>query len=100
MLNQAYSEKRNYIRMRVDTTAHVVIEGEAAALEAICRDLSGGGAMIEMDRAIPLGTTLIVTVTSDHGHAPMLKVAGEVMRTETTENGQHVMGIKVLEVLN
>lgn len=99
MLNQAYSEKRNYIRMRVDTPAHVSIEGSETALEGICRDLSGGGASIELDQSISPGTVLTVTVTSTHGHAPMLQVSGEVIRAEPGDDGQHVLGIKVIEVL-
>ncbi len=86
--------------MRVDTPASITIEGEQTSLEGICRDLSGGGALIELDKSIPVGAVLTVTVSSTHGHAPMLKVSGEVIRAETAEEEKHVIGIKVIEVLS
>jgi len=98
-----YQEKRNYIRMKVDAEARVTIESEGNTIEGSCRDLSGGGMLVEIDTPIPVGTSAEVVIASSHGHNPMLKAIAEVNRIESesdANNRRFLVGLQIVEVLN
>lgn len=100
-LNSAYQEKRDFIRMRVDSPVTMAIQGETEALSGICRDLSGGGMLVEVDQTLPVGTELNVTLASSHGHAPVLQATAEVARiTELAdEPSSSRVGLRLTEIL-
>jgi c-di-GMP-binding flagellar brake protein YcgR len=94
-----YSEKRDFIRMKVNTTAEILIEtDDEPTYKAICTDLSGGGMSITIDKELPLNSEIIVTVTSDHSHSPMLKTRCNVARVQTQEDGSYSVGLKIKEI--
>ncbi|GLS26657.1 PilZ domain-containing protein [Marinibactrum halimedae] len=99
--HNAYSEKRDFIRMRVDTPAKVQVQGESIDQEGLCKDLSGKGMLIELTQPISLGTELIVTVQSSHGHSPMIKARCIVMRVEPPEEGSDrtCVGVNIEELI-
>lgn len=100
-ITRNFQEKRNYIRMKVDTPVSVqVISGEET-FEGICRDLSGGGLSVELSHKLPLGTVTEIAIASQHGHGPMLNARAVVTRVEAELSGTScVLGMKIDEVLN
>ena len=97
--NQAYSEKRSFLRMKIDTPVEVKLTAEGETLDGVCQNLSGSGLSIAVDSALPLGTEIEVTLASEHGHHPMLKAKAKVIRA--SENGSgHILGLEILEMLN
>ena len=63
--DRMYDEKRNFIRMRVDTVISFTrLEGKER-YEGRCRNLSGAGMLLETDKKLTIGDRLKVTVPSE-----------------------------------
>lgn len=101
--NREFQEKRNFIRMKIDTPADVeLLDGDTKA-QGICRDLSGGGMLVELDSALPVGAEVRVRISSGHGHAPMLEALTEVTRVVAqpgSESSPCLLGLEIKDVLN
>jgi len=101
--NRDYQEKRNFIRMKIETPAQVELQDGEKRLEGICRDLSGGGMLVELATAIPIGTEVKVQIASAHGHAPMLVALTEVTRVVAqpgAEESPCLLGLEIKQVLS
>jgi C-terminal processing protease CtpA/Prc len=98
LVDRDYDEKRNFIRMQVNTSVSLELSGQQ--LSGWCIDLSGGGLQVEMEEALPLETELEVTITSPHGHSPMLQAKTRVARVTEGDNGKKLVGMEIIEVLN
>ncbi len=59
-----YSEKRGFIRIRVDAEVSLIHEGDEAS--AVCIDLSSSGMQVEAKRGFNVGDRLNVRIGSDH----------------------------------
>lgn len=94
-----YSEKRDFIRMKISAPLTAIISANDGIIEGNCLDLSGGGMRVETQENIPAGTELDVEVSSDHGHNPSLKAKTRVVRTIARENGLYELGLEILAVL-
>lgn len=101
-LNRNYNEKRDFIRMKVDTPANIVIANDGKPIKGICRDLSGGGMLIELDSVLPIGTIAEISIASAHGHEPMLRVQAEVTRVVAEPDQEEkpcLLGLQIKKVL-
>jgi c-di-GMP-binding flagellar brake protein YcgR len=95
-----YSEKRDFIRMKVNTPAQILIEADDEPnCDAICNDLSGGGMSITVAKELALDSEVTVTVTSDHGHSPILKARCCVARVQVQEEGTYSVGLEIKEII-
>ena len=100
---KTYQEKRNFIRMKVETPASVSVSSGDEVLAGICKDLSGGGMLIELPKPLPLDSTVEVEIASSHGHAPILKAKARVTRSEAQPADDQqpcVVGMEIVEVLS
>lgn len=98
-----YLEKRNYIRMKINAPANITLQTDGRTLNGKCRDLSGGGMLIELNTALPLGTKAEITIASNHGHNPILKALAEVNRVidqPDTDSQPCTLGMHIVEMLN
>lgn len=98
-----YQEKRNFIRMKVDTPVQIDIKNGDHHITGTCCDLSGGGLMVELDSVIPVGTETEVVISSSHGHSPMLHAIAVVTRVVSqpeSESQPCRIGLEIKEVLN
>lgn len=93
-----YEEKRNFIRMKVDTLADVRLD-PLRQWTGKCHNLSGGGMLISLAEPLPLGMELEVTVSSSHGHNPVLKALTRVCRVNTLKPQECRVGLKILTLL-
>lgn len=94
--SQAYNEKRTFIRMKVDTPIVITLAGEEdKEIDAVCKDLSGAGMLVEIDHQLPLGAELSVRIKS--GVNPF-SATGEVTRIKTSPSGNYIHGLKLKEV--
>ena len=100
LLDREYSEKRNFIRMKVNTPVEVTLDQGNRTISGVCQDLSGGGMLLTLDEALELDTEIIVNVISDHGHSPMLQASCIVSRVEAGPKDSHLLGLEIQEVLN
>ncbi|WP_045860588.1 PilZ domain-containing protein [Teredinibacter purpureus] len=83
LVSRDYQEKRNFIRMKVETPITINLTSHDEAHQGVCIDLSGGGMLVEAPAAIPIGTIADVSIKSDHGHSPMLQARVVVRRVES-----------------
>lgn len=98
LANRSYEEKRSFIRMKVDTPVDVKL-GHQQSWEGICHNLSGGGMLISVSEPLPLGAELEVTVSSHHGHSPMLKALTKVSRVQQEPQCYRV-GLEIVSLLD
>jgi len=99
LIDREYSEKRNFIRMKIDTPAEVTMNNQNVHAEGICHDLSGGGMLLTLDKEVELDTELLVTVSTNHGHQPMLSARCTVSRVEPGPKQSYLLGLEINEVL-
>lgn len=93
-----YSEKRDFIRMKINAALGAKLSAAHKVIEGYCRDLSGNGMLVETTEYIEVGTVLDVEVNSDHGHSPTLKAKTRVVRVAKGANGNYELGLETLEV--
>ncbi len=98
-IDRAYEEKRDFIRMKVDTPVSVQVPGEEKTLSGLCKDLSGGGLLLELNEGIPTGTEVTLTVETNYGHNPVLKAKASVARSTSSEEGKHLVGMTMIEMI-
>jgi c-di-GMP-binding flagellar brake protein YcgR len=98
--NKKYNEKRNFIRMRIDTPADVTLEQSGNSLKGVCRDLSGGGMLIETKTKLDVGLEIQVTLAANHVNSPMLKARAQVARVKTNPTGTYTLGLEILEIVD
>jgi len=99
--NRDYHEKRDFIRMKIETPAQVELQDGDKCFQGICRDLSGGGMLVELDTALPVGSEVKVQIASAHGHAPMLVAITEVARVVAqpgAEESPCLLGLEIKSV--
>lgn len=86
-----YDEKREFIRMKVDTPVTITVVDTKQSLNGFCKDLSGTGMLLSADGELPLGEAVDVSITS--GKNPFVATA-EVARVEP-ENDRYIIGLKI-----
>lgn len=94
-----YSEKRDYIRMKISAPLNAKLSVETNVIEGLCRDLSGGGMQVETNVSVPVGTNLEVEVSSSHGHNPTLKAKAKVVRLTAGDGENYLLGLEIIQVI-
>jgi len=97
--DKAYSEKRDFIRMKISAPLNAKLSMDTEEIEGLCRDLSGGGMQVETKHPVSMGAELEVEVSSDHGHNPTLKAKVKVVRVATNADNEYVLGLEIIKVL-
>ena len=95
-----YIEKRDFIRMKVNTQATVSVDQEDSVSQGICHDLSGSGMLLTLDKQLPLHSELCVTLKSEDGNGPSLTARCIIARLQQTANNKCLLGLEILEVIN
>ncbi|WP_370981426.1 PilZ domain-containing protein [Agaribacterium sp. ZY112] len=101
--NQSYHEKRGFIRMKIDSPIKLIFDDGQAPQMGICKDLSGGGLLVETETTLPVGTSLEVIISSDHGHSPILRAHTHVSRIISKPSSEQLsclLGLKIDTVLD
>jgi hypothetical protein len=98
--DKPYSEKRDFIRMKIGAPLNAKLAAEDNVIEGLCLDLSGGGLQVETKQGLSIGTEVEVEVSSDHGHNPTLKAQAKVARSSTNETGDYVLGLEIIKILS
>lgn len=93
-----YSEKRDFIRMKVDTEITLSYENSDQTIKGICRDLSGTGMLIEVDEPLPEGCELHTALPSNNEAFPSFETKVKVIRCNASENGKFLIGTEILNI--
>ncbi|WP_312933929.1 PilZ domain-containing protein [Pseudomonas sp.] len=91
---QNYSEKRDFIRMRVDAAASLLHEGEVIA--AVCLDLSSSGMQVQAPQQFQVGDRLEVRIESEHAALTGLQASTEVVWIADQPDGEQKLGLRIL----
>jgi len=97
---KAYSEKRDFIRMKIAAPLNATLALAGSSIEGLCKDLSGGGMQVETSQALDLGTELEVEVSSGYGHNPSLCAKAKVVRCQSGDNSSYLLGLEITEMLS
>lgn len=93
-----YNEKRDFIRMRVETA--VTFECEGQTFDGICIDLSSTGMQIEADGSLSLthGQAIRVHIPSSHPELTGLQANTQIQRLEKLDNGRLSIGLAIISM--
>ena len=94
--NHDYSEKRDYIRMRLE--APVTLHHAGKEIPALCLDLSSTGMQLEVESALKMGDKIKVHIASDHNQLKGLVAEAEVVRVSDLDNGRQTLGLTILSM--
>ncbi|PTU73525.1 PilZ domain-containing protein [Pseudomonas mangrovi] len=95
--DRAYSEKRDFIRMRLEAPVTLVHDGQK--IPALCLDLSSNGMQVEAATRLAIGDRIGVHIPSEHDQLADLNVEAEVVRALDLEDGRQSLGLSVLSML-
>ena len=93
-----YSEKRDFIRMRVEADITVKLGNPPRELTGICRDLSGTGMLIELSEPVAEGVEFFAALPSNNPNFPSLEANVRVLRCAARENGSYELGVEILRI--
>src|SRR5690625_5305703 len=71
--DRTFSEKRDFIRMKIETPLRAQLVGDGIAVDGLCHELSGGGMRLSTTHCVSPGTELEVSISAEYGHAPTLR---------------------------
>ncbi|TVT81035.1 PilZ domain-containing protein [Pseudomonas sp. H3(2019)] len=91
-----YSEKRDYIRMRVDADVTLIHAGDL--IPAVCIDLSSSGMQVRAARSFQVGDTLNVRIDSEHAALKGLEAETEVVWVTQQDAGGQKLGLTILKM--
>lgn len=91
-----YSEKRDYIRMRVDAEITLIHAGDL--IPAVCIDLSSSGMQVRATRSFKVGDKLRVLIDSEHAALKGLEADTEVVWTREQDNNAQKLGLTILKM--
>ncbi|MDD1015916.1 PilZ domain-containing protein [Pseudomonas rubra] len=91
-----YSEKRDFIRMRVEADVSLIHQGQV--ISAVCLDLSSSGLQVQAPRRFEVGDTLEVRIDSDHPALKGLEASTEVVWVADQSGGKQKLGLRILSM--
>ncbi|WP_264758427.1 PilZ domain-containing protein [Aestuariirhabdus haliotis] len=80
MSDRRYSEKRDFMRMQIDSTAQIT-RSSGESMSVRCSNLSSSGVLLEASEAIPDGEQLIITIPSERPEFPDFCAEARVVRS-------------------
>lgn len=98
--NRNWDEKRDFIRMKVDTQITLALDDSEIHVAGYCRDLSGTGMLIEVDQEVGTGTTCRTTLPSNNEAFPSLDAKVKVLRCIQLSDDKYQLGAEILEIAN
>lgn len=93
-IDRDYSEKRDFIRMHVETPVTLSAGGQTFA--GTCQDLSSTGMQVTTDSSWQIGDRLQVHVPSVHSALKGLDAQVEVVRINVLDDGSQSLGLAIL----
>jgi len=98
-IDKGFSEKRDFIRMKISAPLGAKLSHGEGVIEGLCRDLSGGGMQVETKTHIPVGTEVVAEISSDHGHNPTLHAKARVARIGGDADSGYTLGLEIIEII-
>ncbi len=94
-----YSEKRDFIRMQVDTDIDLRVEGTDTRIRGRCVDLSATGMAVELNQELSEGIKVHASLASHNPEFPPFETLTRVLRCEQQgEGGAWLIGLEIEQV--
>lgn len=90
-----YHEKRDFIRMSLNTEALIYLDGESQPIPGRCGDLSATGMSLLLDRPLAEGGSVRVVIPSPNEQFNSLDAKATVVRCEADDDGNYLMGLAI-----
>lgn len=90
-----FQEKRNFIRMNVNTKADLTLE-DGTQLKVTCEDLSSSGLKIIADESIPNDVSATIHIGSGGGETNDLKADIKIRRVQEIGENQYDIGAEIV----
>ena len=100
MTYRTYDEKRDFIRMKVDTEITLSLDNNDKHVKGVCRDLSGTGMLIEVTEEVSEGSTCKTTLPSSNDAFPALDASIKIIRCSEISEGKYQLGTEILAIDN
>lgn len=97
-MSRNWGEKRDFIRMKVDTEVTIVVEESNQHITGHCRNLSGTGMLLEVESLIPEGQTCKTTLNSSNSSFPALDATVKVVRCTQLEDDLYLLGTEIVHI--
>lgn len=94
MASREYQEKRDFMRMRVDSPATLSLE-DGSVIEVNCADLSSSGLKIHSTTPLPIDTKAELTMASGSGITNDLKARIVIQRIDCLGDDDFCMGATI-----
>ncbi|MBL4867650.1 MAG: PilZ domain-containing protein [Pseudomonadales bacterium] len=95
LADRTFDEKRNFIRMRMDTMITYTYLNKTERYDGRCINLSGAGMLLQTDKKLKVGDKLELIVPSDTAEFSSLNASAEVMRVSALPD-QHKFEVGVI----
>ncbi|WP_304638524.1 PilZ domain-containing protein [Pseudomonas sp.] len=92
--DQQYNEKRDFLRMQIETAAVLRLIALGEAIDVVCQDLSSQGVQLKADREVVPGTTVELSIPSPTPGLQGLEATGTVVRCSAAETGGYSIGLQ------
>lgn len=93
-LDRDFEEKRNFIRMQMDSAAKLTIDG-SQTLDVTCHDLSASGLSLLASEPVQLETEVSVTIPSPNAQFQAMHSSGKVIRCDKQSEHQYQIGVEI-----
>lgn len=93
-----YSEKRDFIRMKVDTQIELASEDGSKRLKGVCKDLSGTGMSIEVSEPFEMGTIFLTSLPSNNEAFPPFETQVKVIRCSQLSEESYMLGVEIAQL--
>ena len=98
MNERDFEEKRNFIRMTMNATAKLTVNGDRA-VDVTCLDLSASGMSIRTKESLSNGTTVRIKIESPNAQFQSMDAVGTVVRCDSQDMGGFEVGL-TLDTIN
>ncbi|MFC1670432.1 PilZ domain-containing protein [Spirochaetota bacterium] len=97
-MRRIYNDKRDYIRMEVDTEISFKIQGDTKIHRGKCIDISHDGVKFETDINMPAGTSLQAVISMSNGKMNPLESNIVILRVEKSLSDKYITAGKMFNV--
>jgi hypothetical protein len=97
-IDRDFEEKRNFIRMQMDSVAKLTIDG-SNTLDVTCQNLSASGLSITANEPIALDTAVSITIPSPNAQFQPMQSNGNVIRCDKVSENQYQIGVEISSMI-
>ena len=101
-IQKNYSEKRDFIRMKVNAEVTLIVNADGKEISGKCKDLSGAGMLIQIgDDEVAVGSQCLATIKTTYEKLddPDFKARIEINRVDALDEGGQIVGASIIEIL-